>query len=235
VIKINNIEIGYDKTLLKIASINLVEGQCYVLIGKNGSGKTTFLKTLTCELKPIMGEINIQSKTLSELTTAEISKTIAFVASTFPKSPYVRVDEYIGLGRSPYTNSFGKLKSDDNEMIEEAIEALDITHLKGKFTNELSDGERQLVAIARALSQQTKYIFLDEPLAFLDYSNRKIVLEKLSELAKNKGKCVIFSSHDVDTILDYQFEFLLVHSKDSQIGQYGKPTTKEEIVQVCFE
>jgi iron complex transport system ATP-binding protein len=120
-------------------------------------------------------------------------------------------------------------------MIEQAISSLDITHLKEKFTNELSDGERQLVAIARALSQETKYIFLDEPLAFLDYSNRKVVLERLSELAKKQGKCVVFSSHDVDTILDYQFEYLLVNSRNSQIDQLGKSTTKEEIIRTCFE
>lgn len=228
-----NLHIGYGRTLLQVEDFELTSG-VYILVGRNGSGKSTFLKTLSGQIPAISGEIKIEGTSVHTLTPAEIPKTIAFVSAHFPMVDFLRVSEYIAMGRSPHTTYFGKMSKDDQNRVEEAIESIGISYLRNRFTNELSDGERQMVAIARAFAQGTPVIALDEPTAFLDYKNKQIILEKLILLAESHQKCIILSSHDIDQSLTVDCSFLIISNQNPSLQLIKNRPTKEMIVSKAF-
>jgi iron complex transport system ATP-binding protein len=233
--KIKNLHIGYSKTFLEVKDLQLEPGKVYALIGANGRGKTTLMKTLIGQLPPISGEIMIENTDISELSNLDKSKLFGFVKSRFSGIPYMKAREYVALGRSPYTNALGRLSSKDEEIITQSFSTLAIDHLAEKFTEEMSDGERQMLAIAKVLTQETQYIFLDEPTAFLDYSNKKKVLEKLTEIAKNLNKTIFYSSHDLELALEYSDELVCVPSINNQIQLLTTNKSNiEKLISMCF-
>lgn len=232
-IALKNISIGYTSQLLRSDEIALPTGKVYVLIGKNGSGKTTLFNSIIGQQKLFAGEITVADKEVSKMTPKSIAQHISFVPANFPTVEYMRVIDFVGLGRSPYTNYFGHLSAQDKEVIDYNLTLLGIHDLQDQFVSELSDGQRQLVSIAKALSQDTPVILLDEPLAFLDFSNRRELLEKLKMLANNNGKCIVFSSHDIDVSTVEGFKFLLVNQRKGKIELHDAPS-REEIINICF-
>ncbi len=232
--KIENLHIGYSSTILEIGELNLESGKVYALVGANGRGKTTLMKTLIGQTPVRSGIIYANKKALSAHTPIEKSKLFGFVQSRFVGVPYMKAKEYVALGRSPYTNAFGRLSVKDEAIVQQSFKTMEIDHLADKFTEELSDGERQLLAIAKVLAQETKYIFLDEPTAFLDYSNKKRVLELLTKVAKEQGKCILYSSHDLEMTLIHSTEMLCI-PKVSNCVLNIKPSALSEIVKLCFE
>lgn len=232
-IKLKDISVGYSKTLLQTEDIELHSGVVYILIGVNGAGKTTLFNSIIGQQSLINGEIAINGTSVSEMSTLEVAKSIAFVPANFPMVDYMRVIDFIGLGRSPYTSFFGRLSTRDREIIDEMMTLLGIETLKNCFINELSDGQRQLVSIAKAMAQDTPVIILDEPLAYLDYSNRRALLMKLNELALEKDKCIVFSSHDIDVSTSENFNFLLIDAQSRKVHLHNAPS-REQIIQACF-
>lgn len=214
-IQLNAVEIGYASSLLKIAFNTLEIGMAYALIGANGSGKSTFLKTIAGQVSPIKGEILIQGQSFSNLHPNNRAKLVAFVPSRFPEIANMRTIDFIGLGRTPYLNALGRLTEKDKQMVNASIQELNIEHLEQKMISELSDGEKQLCAIARAICQETPIILLDEPTSFLDYKNKRIVLEKMIQLAEKR--CVIFSSHDLEMVHKTMNNFLIVNKTENTI------------------
>ncbi len=228
-----DLHIGYKQALVAVSDLHLEAG-VYILIGKNGSGKSTFLKTLTGSIPTISGTISLHGTSIHSLSEPERPKKIAFVQTRFPVVDFLRVSEYLALGRSPHTAFFGKLTDHDKEMVQNALEALSIEHLTDRHTNELSDGERQMVAIARTFAQGTDIIALDEPTAFLDYQNKSEIVEKLMELGKTHGKFIVLSSHDIDQSIASGANFLIVDSKEKKLSHYPSGTSKEVIVEKAF-
>ena len=167
------------------------------------------------------------------MTIRDIASKIAFVPANFPAVDYMRVKDFIALGRSPHTNFFGHLSNEDEAQIENTMKLLSIKDLKDAFVTDLSDGQRQLVSIAKALAQDTETIILDEPLAYLDYSNRRSLLEKLENLAENQNKCILFSSHDIEISNPNKHQFLLIDPINNEINHLVSSTGKE-IIQLCF-
>jgi len=232
-IRLDNISIGYAQSLLTTGSIELQSGNVYILIGKNGAGKTTLFKSIIGQTSLISGAIQIDSAPLTSLTTKEIASKIAFVPANFPPVDYMRVKDFIALGRSLHTNFFGHLSNKDEGQIQNIMKLLGILDLKDAFVTDLSDGQRQLVSIAKALAQDTETIILDEPLAYLDYSNRRSLLEKLENLAENQNKCILFSSHDIEISNPDKHQFLLIDPVKNEINHFATSTGKE-IIQICF-
>jgi len=233
-IKTKGLHIGYSESILQVEDLNLSNG-VHILVGRNGSGKSTFLKTLTGQLTPINGTIELDGKELSSISIAEIPKTISFVSSQFPVVDYLRVSEFISLGRSPHTNFFGKKTTKDSDAMQRSLEILKIEYLKDRFTSELSDGEKQLVSIAKALTQETPIIALDEPTAFLDYSNKKLVLKNLIKVSKEFKKCVLLSSHDIDLSIEAECPFLVVEDNSKTIRFIDTGISKSELIGLAFE
>lgn len=234
-IDLNEIEIGYKKRLFSIESIQLLKGKVYSLIGANGAGKTTFLRSLQGNIAPIKGQILINNTEVKFFDRVKLSQTIAFVNSKFDGVDYLRVSDYVGLGRTPYTNALGRLSEIDLKIVENSLTELNIKHLSNYFTTKLSDGERQLAAIARAISQETDIIILDEPTAFLDYANRKLVMKEMRKIATDLQKCIIISSHDLDLCIESETEILVINKKSKTLDHFiANSLSKEKLIEIGF-
>jgi iron complex transport system ATP-binding protein len=232
-IRFNKAQIGYQKPLLFIDQMELNSGEIHVLIGANGKGKTTLLKSINGLQAIVSGEIELDHKLTSALNHKDLSNLVAFVSSKFDGIEHLKVYDYIALGRTPYTNLFGRLSAKDHIQITHAIKTLGIDYLSDKLTTEISDGERQLCAIARALAQETPIITLDEPTAFLDYANRVKVLTMLKTLALEQQKCIVLSSHDIDICLEMNLPILYIDAKSNHLIQTYS-ADKSMLLQHCF-
>lgn len=232
-IKLQSVHIGYSKSILQCEDIQLECGNVYILVGKNGIGKSTLLKTISKQIAPISGLITIENKDVQSISTSELPKLLSFVPVHFPQMDYVRSKEFISAGRAPYTNALGRITETDSEEIQHAIDALGIEYLSDRFTSELSDGEKQLVAISKAIAQKTPVILLDEPTAFLDYSNKKKVLRILKETATSLNKCIVLSAHDIDLCLEFSSNFLVVNTDSKKLEHLANPS-REDIISIAF-
>ena len=233
--KIEKLQIGYVKTLLEVPLIELELGKVYALVGANGRGKTTLLQTLIGTQPALSGKVEIDGENLTKLSANQKSKTLGFVRSRFDGVSYMRAQEFVALGRLPFTNALGRLSKKDVSIVKESIKTMELEHLSEKFTTELSDGERQMLAIAKVLAQGTPYIFLDEPTAFLDYSNKKRVLQLLVKIAQEQNKCILFSSHDLEMTFEYADEILYVSLDCNEIKQIAKGNfTLSKLIENCF-
>ncbi len=233
-LKTKDLIIGYHSPLLHVEDFTLDTGNIYAIVGRNGSGKSTFLKTLTKQIQAISGNVFIHKKAISTIPLQNFPKYISFVPSRFPDTEYIRVEEFIAMGRNPYTNFFGSLTREDLKKINHSLHLLNISHLKGRFTTELSDGEKQLVAIARSLTQSTPYILLDEPTAFLDYPNKQNVFQLLKRISIQENICVLLSSHDLEQVIKITSKFLLVNKEDKIIHFENSIQQVEDIVSKIF-
>ncbi len=231
-IEFKNVKIGYDSPLAQIYFDTLHSGSIYALIGSNGSGKSTFLKTICGKEKALEGSIFIDNKNIQEFSMLELAKQIAFVPARFPEIDFMTVFDFIALGRTPYINNFGRLNQNDNSIIKTIIDKLHITHLENKFTYQLSDGEKQLCSIARALTQQTPILLLDEPTSFLDYRNKRRLLHTLYTLSQEMNLVILFSTHDLESIQQFDIQKIGIeaNSKDRKIEMVSKSLDLDSIV-----
>ena len=171
------------------------------LLGANGVGKSTLLRTLSAFQPKIQGEIMIEGRDLSDWTDKELSRLIGVVLTEKPDVRNMTVRELVSLGRSPYTGFWGTYSKEDLQIVDEAISLVGIDLLSRRMVHTLSDGERQKVMIAKALAQQTPVIYLDEPTAFLDYPSKVEVLQLLRRISREAGKTIFLSTHDVELAL----------------------------------
>jgi iron complex transport system ATP-binding protein len=216
VIEFKDVKIGYSDPIVEISIESLEKGMMYALIGSNGSGKSTFLKSICGQQKLVNGTILINGKQIVEMNRRELANTVAFVPSKFPETDFMSVIDFISLGRTPYVNTIGRLSEADNKIVEWVLDEVQIKHLVSKKTTQLSDGERQLCAVARALAQKTPIILLDEPTGFLDYRNKHRLLELLSKLTKELKIIVLFSTHDLESIRHFDIELIGITTEFSQ-------------------
>ncbi|TKG93836.1 ABC transporter ATP-binding protein [Puteibacter caeruleilacunae] len=204
---IKNLSIGYfnkDKSPRTVrSSINgtLWGGELTCLLGPNGAGKSTLLRSLSGFQPTISGEIEILGKKLGDYTEKELSRYIGVVLTDKCEVRNLSVYELVSMGRSPYTGFWGKLSSNDKSIIEDALKMTGMLNFKHRFLQDLSDGERQKVMIAKALVQETPVIFLDEPTAFLDLPSKVEIMQLLHRLARETGKLIFLSTHDLDLAL----------------------------------
>lgn len=233
-IEFNNAHIGYNETIISIESLILKKSNVYILAGRNGAGKSTLLKTITKQEKLLNGDILFNGISISNIRENNVAKHLAFVQSTFPKIDFMKVKDFVSLGRAPHTNALGRLHQLDIEKTKKAIKALEIDHLSEKFTSELSDGERQMVAIAKAIAQETDIVLLDEPTAFLDYANKIKVLNLLKKIASEMNKCIILSSHDIDLSIESHCTFIVISRNEKKIHLLKAPINKTEVLKIAF-
>lgn len=213
----HHLALGYsqDHPLAQGVNLQFQAGQLVCLAGPNGSGKSTLLRTLAGLLPPIQGHVTLLGKAFEEWSDREKARHLAIVFARFPSSSYLRGREYVALGRSPYTNWLDHLKPQDQAAIEEAIALVDAKHLVNQLIDDLSDGERQRLAIARALAQQTQVLLLDEPTAYLDLPHRVQLYKVLRQWARDRGLCVIMSTHELDLALRFADRMVLLDGKGS--------------------
>lgn len=222
ILKTKSLSIGYKskKSSSIVASninINLNKGELVGLVGANGIGKSTLLRTLTMVQDSLEGNIVLNNKNLSEIQPLELAKTLSLVLTEQIVSKNLTVFELVALGRQPYTNWIGKLSERDIEIIEKALKQTNIQELKNRKCFELSDGQLQKVMIARALAQDTDVIILDEPTTHLDMYHKAYILKLLQRLVKETGKTILFSSHEIDLAIQL-CDKMLVMTNNSVIS-----------------
>ena len=207
-----NLTIGYETNKRLIESINFdcTAGELIILLGVNGIGKSTLLKTLCGLLDPISGTITYEERNIFTTPPNERAKIISGVFTSRDFDPYISVREFITLGRYPYTNWLGSLTGSDEAMIDQALRTLGLMHLADKKVHQISDGERQKTLIAKALAQDTPVIIMDEPTAFLDYKNKAELLDTIRKLASEQNKIIIVSTHDISSSLPYSDKAFLI-------------------------
>ena len=199
---LQHLTVGYgEKAVLSDINQTLQPGQMVCLLGANGVGKSTLLRTLAGFQPPLSGKILIQGRDLTSLTLSERSKAVSVVLTERVEVPYMKVADLVGMGRSPYTGFFGTLTREDRQIADEAIEMVGIADLAERTLDTLSDGERQKAMLAKALAQQTPIILLDEPTAFLDFHAKASTLRLMLRLAHETGKTILLSTHDVEMAL----------------------------------
>ena len=202
-ITLEQLSVGYKGFPPVVSNINveIKSGELTCLIGSNGIGKSTLLKTLTGFLPKLSGRLLLDGRDINMLSQRERAKYISIVLTYKSDVQNLSVTEMVGMGRMPYTGFWGKLNANDQTIVAEAIEMVGIEHLKNRMIQTLSDGERQKVMIAKALAQQTPVILLDEPTSFLDFLSKVEMLQLLHRLAKETNKVVFLSTHDLELAL----------------------------------
>lgn len=198
-IELKHLTVGYGKkAVLSDIDQTLSAGQMVCLLGANGAGKSTVLRTMAGFQPPLDGKILIDGRNLHSLSPEQRSKAVSVVLTERFEVQYMKVADLVGMGRSPYTGFFGTLGGQDKAIVSEAIEMVGIADLAQRTVDTLSDGERQKALLAKALAQQTPIILLDEPTAFLDFHAKVSTLRLLLSLAHETNKTIFLSTHDVE-------------------------------------
>ena len=197
---------------------SLPKGTMACLVGANGVGKSTLMRTLSGFQPALRGEVRIEGRALEEYTPRELSEKIGVVLTERESVPELTVEEVVAIGRVPYTNFWGRLTAADRLAVDEAIALVGIEHLRHKKIGRVSDGERQKAMIAKALAQQTSVILLDEPTAFLDYGSKVAVMRLLRRLAHEEGKAILLSTHDLEIAFQTADEVWVLQHDGLQTG-----------------
>lgn len=193
-------------------------GELTCLLGRNGVGKSTLLRTLSAFQPALGGDVLLQGKPLSTYPDQELSRLIGVVLTEKPHVQNMRVDEMVAMGRAPYTGFWGVMSKYDQHIVDESIHLVGIDSLHHRLIQSLSDGERQKVMIAKTLAQQTPIIYLDEPTAFLDYPSKVELLQLLRRLAHEEQKTIFLSTHDVEISLQLADTLWLMAPQQLHIG-----------------
>lgn len=217
-----NASIGYSsgkRTIHVVDGINASLHCCelVVLIGKNGAGKSTLLRTLSAFQKPLSGTIACAEKDITELSPNDLAKELAVVLTSTEPAP-LTVRELVSLGRTPYTNFMGRMTGRDNNIVDKAMDIMDVRAFENRQLATLSDGERQKCMIAKALAQETSMILLDEPTAFLDFGSKVNLFRTLKKLAKEEQKAILVSTHDIELAIKFADRIWLLSNGELHHG-----------------
>lgn len=212
-IELRDIRLAFGRReLITSASARFRPGTITALLGRNGTGKSTLLRAMASLGDIQQGDIIVGGQSIGRLGAAAIARSIAFVNTDRIHVDNMSARELVAIGRSPYTDWIGRMNDDDRRIVDEALETVGIADLADRMVETLSDGECQRVMIARALAQATPVILLDEPTAFLDMPNRYELCTLLRRLAHEHGKCIVFSTHDLDIALSLCDNIALIDS-----------------------
>lgn len=220
------LEIGYGQQsrgrLMEPLNFEAQKASLVCVLGTNGTGKSTLLKTIGGLLPPLGGRISIDGRSIHSLSLSERAKRYAFVLTDAIQVGFITVFQLVSMGRHPHTRMTGRLTSQDRNRVEQALDEVHLSGFDHRYVHELSDGEKQRVLIAKALAQDTPIILLDEPTSFLDLPNRIETMLLLQRLAHDAGKTIVLSTHEVDLALRLSDRIWLLESHAGLMQ--GSPT-----------
>ncbi|MEG1998112.1 MAG: ABC transporter ATP-binding protein, partial [Clostridiales bacterium] len=218
-LRVNGIAAGYGgRDVIEDISFSINPGSFTCVLGANGCGKTTLLKTVLGLIKPSRGAVFIDDKNIHSLTEKEVASRLAYIPQAHtPPFPFT-VEDVVLMGRTPYLSALSRVSEEDRQAATQAMEKLDITHMAKRKYTDLSGGQRQMVIIARALAQEPQVMVMDEPTASLDFGNQYIVLEQMTAMTE-LGISVLMVTHDPDHALYCADQVLLM--RDGLIIGHG--------------
>ena len=215
-------KVGYGKKVI-LSNVNLMAepGRVLTLIGPNGSGKSTILKSIVKQLKSLGGVVYLNGKATSEMKETEIAKSLSMVMTEHIHPELMSCRDVVATGRYPYTGRLGILSREDERKVDEALEAVHAQELGIRNFQEISDGQRQRVLLARAICQEPEVMILDEPTSYLDIRHKLELLTILRKMAKENGITVIMSLHEIDLAQKISDQVICV--KGDRIAEFGDP------------
>jgi len=217
-IYLENVTIGFDQPLIKNINLNIASGKVVALLGRNGVGKSCFLKSLA-NLTPLhSGRIIIEDIDVALCSMNERAKMVSILLTDKIQLEFLKVEDLISLGRAPYTDWKNEFSSNDCNTVDIISSQVGVKNLFGKFFNELSDGQKQKVLLARALVQSPKLLLLDEPTTFLDIPTKMEFFKTLKSIAHLNQMTIILSTHDFLNLKDLCDEYWIV--KDQELKNY---------------
>ncbi len=227
----SNLSIGYTakgskKIIAENINLSIKQGKLISLVGGNGIGKSTLLRTLTGIQKPLSGTVLLNNKNISSYQSIYLAQNLSLVLTEKLPPSNLSVFELIALGRQPYTNWLGKLSAEDLDKINDAISLTHTEHLIDKKNYEISDGQLQIVLIARAIAQDTAVIILDEPTTHLDLHHKVSVFKLLKKLSQETNKSILFSTHDIDLAIQVSDEMIVMTESSVEQDQPCNLITK---------
>lgn len=220
-LEVRSLKCGYGrKTVLKDVSFSIESGEVLCLLGCNGSGKTTFIRTLLGLQQAYSGEIMWDGQDMRLWSNSRIARVMAYIPQIQEAVFPFRVLDMVLMGRTAHLKTFASPSGHDTRVADEALETLNISHLRNRVYTELSGGERQLVLIARALAQEPSVMVMDEPTCSLDFGHQAMVMEQVKKLAR-RDLAVIMSSHFPSHAFLYSHKVLLFNG--GQVLKMGEP------------
>lgn len=212
IISLDRFTIGHHKDNALLSQLNLTvnRGEMVALIGRNGTGKSTLLKSMIGLLSPLDGTCLLEDMPLLDYTLPQRARKVSFVSSQLTQLPALTVGELVGLGRMPYTGWMGRLSQEDRNLVSQALKEVQMDPFEERKLDCLSDGERQRAMIARAFVQDTPLMVLDEPTAFLDIPNTYDLIRLLSSF-RDRGRSIVYSTHDLETALQCADKMWVIH------------------------
>ena len=235
-LRLDSLTVGYNGVPhMSDITLSLAKGEILTLIGPNGSGKTTVLKSITRHLATIAGTVYLDGKNMQLINGKEVAKKLAVVLTERIRPEIMSCFEFVSAGRYPYTGSFGMLTSHDKEVVNNALEKVNALDIADKDISQISDGQRQRILLARAICQEPEVIVLDEPTSFLDIRHKIELLGILSDMAKKSGISVVMSLHEID--LAQRISDKIVCVKGERIAAYGTPEEifSDEVIKNLYD
>lgn len=225
-LKTSHLDIAYeDRLIVKDLNISIPDGKITALVGANGSGKSTVLKTMARILQPKEGSVLLNGKSIHKQSTREVAKQLAILPQNPTAPEGLTVYELVSYGRYPHQKGFGGLKEEDRSVVEWAIEATQLNEFRSRPLDQLSGGQRQRAWIAMALAQETGILFLDEPTTYLDMAHQLEVMQLLETLNAESGRTIVMVVHDLNHAARYAHHMIAIKQ-----GQAIASGTPEEVV-----
>jgi len=212
-IRTHALKLGYQrKEVVHGIDLQVKKGKITTIVGPNGCGKSTVLKGVSRLLSPFSGKVYLEDRPLSQVSTKTIAKKIAILPQMRTAPEDIRVTDLVAMGRFPHLGWRGKLKSEDQEAIQWALEKTNMRKFTNRRMDQLSGGESQRAWIAMALAQKTELIILDEPTTFLDLSHQLEVLELLAELNREEEISILMVLHDLNQAIRYSHQIYVMNN-----------------------
>ncbi len=233
--RIENLSAGYGKkAVVRDISLEIEGGEIISLIGPNGGGKSTLLKTIIAELKPLSGAVFIDRDNVRDIPLKELSKKMSIVNTDRIKPEHMSAMEVILSGRLPYSDGLGMFSDKDRQAALNAAGLMKVTDLEEKPFMDLSDGQKQRVLIARAICQEPRYLIMDEPTSYLDIRYRYELMDVIKSL-KEKGVTVIMSLHELELALMVSDRLLLVDSSGAVSCKTPKEVMESKVLKTLYD
>lgn len=222
--------VGYQgKCVVRNIELALQKGEILTLIGGNGAGKSTVLKSIAGQLRPFCGTACLDGTPLFEINRGELAKKMSVVFTEQLRTELMTCEDVVATGRYPYTGRFGILSEEDWQIVRGAMELIQVREIGKEDFRKVSDGQRQRVMLARAICQEPEILILDEPISYLDIRHKLEFVNTLQELQESKGLTVIMSMHELDLAKIVSDKILCL--KDGYVLRYGTP---EEVFESGF-